>query len=210
MVILRDLNDGEENFSKPLPIGSDLERQIRAHFTRADGSLNRRDYYSELWGFPVSSSNSEGSGDSDSDSSSGASSDCVIISPSSFTGKQGSSSRSLAIVEFDIMSMEVSSKFTSSEIVTCFREAVKLSGSNNEDHIVTEPVRLDEFVTEVKSEEPHHFYMYTSVLQVLNIWLPLTSFEGTMLRLLNVAPCQLHPNSWAFIKAFEVVCLGFE
>ncbi|MCI53733.1 hypothetical protein A2U01_0074980, partial [Trifolium medium] len=27
---------------------------------------------------------------------------------------------------------------------------------------------------------------------------------------MNVAPSQLHPNSWAFIKAFEVMCLGLE
>ncbi|MCI51256.1 hypothetical protein A2U01_0072500, partial [Trifolium medium] len=40
-------------------------------------TLNRSGYYTELWGFPVSYSNS------DSDSSSGNSSDCVIISPSS-------------------------------------------------------------------------------------------------------------------------------
>jgi hypothetical protein len=31
-----------------------------------------------------------------------------------------------------------------------------------------------------------------------------------MLRVLNVAHIQLHPNSWAFIKAFELVCLGLE
>ncbi|MCI39535.1 hypothetical protein A2U01_0060767, partial [Trifolium medium] len=35
--------------------------------------------------------------------------------------------------------MEVSSKYTSSEIVTCFREAVKLSGSKDESGIITDP-----------------------------------------------------------------------
>ncbi|MCI81787.1 hypothetical protein A2U01_0103061, partial [Trifolium medium] len=59
MVIMRDLDDDEESFSKPLLIGSNLESQIRTHFTRADGSLNRRGYYSEMWGFPVSSSSGE-------------------------------------------------------------------------------------------------------------------------------------------------------
>ncbi|MCI03302.1 hypothetical protein A2U01_0024339, partial [Trifolium medium] len=164
MVILRDLDDGEENFTKPLPIGSDLEHQIRAHFTRADGSLNR----------------------------------------------QGSSSCSLAVVDFGIMSMEVNSKFNTPDIVACFRKAIKLSGSQSEDHIITESVRLGEFVTTVNTKEPHYFYMYTSVIQLLNLWLPFTKFESTMLRLLNVVPCQLHPNSWAFIKAFDVACLGFE
>ncbi|MCI60378.1 hypothetical protein A2U01_0081634, partial [Trifolium medium] len=66
--------------------GSNWECQVSTHFTKVDGSLNRSGYYTELWGFPVSSSNSDVN--SDSDSSNGNSSDCVIISPSSFTGKK--------------------------------------------------------------------------------------------------------------------------
>jgi hypothetical protein len=27
---------------------------------------------------------------------------------------------------------------------------------------------------------------------------------------MNVAPCQLHPNSWAFLKAFQVACEGLD
>jgi hypothetical protein len=53
-------------------------RQIRAHFTRVDGSLNRSGYYSEIWGVPVNSSEIDTDSDSSS-SSSGASSDCVIV-----------------------------------------------------------------------------------------------------------------------------------
>jgi hypothetical protein len=54
-------------------------RQIRAHFTRVDGSLNRSGYYSEIWGVPVNSSEIDTDSDSSSSSSSGASSDCVIV-----------------------------------------------------------------------------------------------------------------------------------
>jgi hypothetical protein len=87
MVILRDLSEVDEgNFSQVPYIGTPLERQIRAHFTRADGSLNRSGYYSEAWGIHVNSSEIDSDSDRSS-SSSGASSDCVIISPSSFTRK---------------------------------------------------------------------------------------------------------------------------
>jgi hypothetical protein len=42
MVILRDLSEVDKgNFSQVPYIGTPLKRQIRAHYTRADGSLNR-------------------------------------------------------------------------------------------------------------------------------------------------------------------------
>jgi hypothetical protein len=52
--------------------------------------------------------------------------------------------------------------------------------------------------------------MYASVVENLNLWLPFTDFELAILNALNVAPTQLHPNSWAFVKAFELVCLGLD
>ncbi|MCI66657.1 hypothetical protein A2U01_0087915, partial [Trifolium medium] len=72
MVILRELSDSEDISSKIPLLGSDRERQIRSHYTRSDGTLNEMGYLSELWGFPVASSDL-GSSDSDDDS------DCVII-----------------------------------------------------------------------------------------------------------------------------------
>ena len=90
MIILRDLSDvNERDSSRPLPFGSPLECQTHEHFTRPDGSLNYSGYFSELMGIPISPSELESSSGDDSDSnSSGHSSDCVIISPSSFTGKR--------------------------------------------------------------------------------------------------------------------------
>ncbi|RDX67034.1 hypothetical protein CR513_54126, partial [Mucuna pruriens] len=43
-------------------------------------------------------------------------------------------------------------------------------------------------------------------LWTLGLKLPFTSFERSVLRALNVAPSQLHPNSWAFVRAFELLC----
>ncbi|MED6111276.1 hypothetical protein PIB30_051046 [Stylosanthes scabra] len=45
-------------------------------------------------------------------------------------------------------------------------------------------------------------YLFTRVV----IRIPLTSFQQEILRQSGVAPSQLHPNSWAFIRSFELVC----
>ncbi|KAK2384134.1 hypothetical protein QL285_071509 [Trifolium repens] len=98
MAILRYLGDANEgDFSRAPPVGTPLQRQIRAHYTRVDGSLNYSGYFSEILGFPVDSSDFDSaSGDDNESSGSGSSSDCVIVSPSSFTGKR--SEESFAIV----------------------------------------------------------------------------------------------------------------
>jgi hypothetical protein len=36
--------------------------------------------------------------------------------------------------------------------------------------------------------------------------IPFTSFEMDVLKFLNVAPSQIRPNSWAFIRGFEILC----
>ncbi|MCH79874.1 hypothetical protein A2U01_0000635 [Trifolium medium] len=112
--------------------------------------------------------------------------------------------------DFNFTTMEVSSKFTTTESVECFRRAVMLSGSGDESGVITESVGAGELVTTVNTIEPHYFYMYTALISVLNLWFPFIAFEISMLKTLNVAPSKLHPNGWAFIKAFEIACLGFE
>jgi hypothetical protein len=61
---------------------------------------------------------------------------------------------------------------------------------------VTDPVGDQELVMRVNTQEN------------LNLSLPFTNFELMLLNALNVAPTQLHPNGWAFVRAFELVCLG--
>ncbi|RDX97495.1 hypothetical protein CR513_19733, partial [Mucuna pruriens] len=50
------------------------------------------------------------------------------------------------------------------------------------------------------------FYLYDTLHSKLGIKLPFTHFEQAILQVLNVAPSQLHPNSWAFVRAFELLC----
>ncbi|QCD78931.1 hypothetical protein DEO72_LG1g2567 [Vigna unguiculata] len=50
------------------------------------------------------------------------------------------------------------------------------------------------------------FYMYMCHFSQLHVRLPLDDFTMGVLRELNVAPTQLHPNSWAYLQAFHVLC----
>jgi len=49
-------------------------------------------------------------------------------------------------------------------------------------------------------------YVYDYMFKEYDMRFPLTNFEVSMLRLMNIAPSQLHPNSWAFIKCFKLLC----
>ena len=52
-------------------------------------------------------------------------------------------------------------------------------------------------------------FIYTTVFKKVKLRLPFTRFERELLTELNIAPAQLHPNSWAFIrhsKFFVHIC----
>jgi len=66
---------------------------------------------------------------------------------------------------------------------------------------VGEPVCVDD---RSNGGEPL-FFFYQTVFQRVGMRLPFTSFERELLTEVNVAPAQLHPNSWAFIKAFGIL-----
>ncbi|RDX88231.1 hypothetical protein CR513_30209, partial [Mucuna pruriens] len=60
--------------------------------------------------------------------------------------------------------------------------------------------------TRPSSDDFPFFYAYEPVFSKLGLKLPFTTFEQSVLKALNVAPSQLHPNSWAFVRAFELLC----
>jgi hypothetical protein len=97
-------------------------------------------------------------------------------------------------------STETFSKYTSVESVQEFRNDVVLSDSGRDEDAVTNPVGDQELVTEVNTQTLHYFYMYTKVMENLNLSLPFTDFELVLLNALNVGPTQLHPNGWAFVR----------
>jgi len=48
--------------------------------------------------------------------------------------------------------------------------------------------------------------MYQTVFKRIGVRLPFTPFERELLTEINTAPAQLHPNSWAFVRAFQILC----
>ncbi|KOM45688.1 hypothetical protein LR48_Vigan06g099400 [Vigna angularis] len=52
------------------------------------------------------------------------------------------------------------------------------------------------------------FYVYATMFKDLKVLLPFLDFQMGVLRTLNVAPMQLHPNGWAFMQAFSAICSG--
>ncbi|MED6131221.1 hypothetical protein PIB30_007910 [Stylosanthes scabra] len=49
------------------------------------------------------------------------------------------------------------------------------------------------------------FFMYTCVLAEIGVRFPFTAFECSVLRHVNCAPSQIHPNSWGFMRTFQVL-----
>jgi len=50
------------------------------------------------------------------------------------------------------------------------------------------------------------FYFYSCLFSDIHVRFPLDVFTMEVLRVLNVAPTELHPNSWAAIQAFRLLC----
>ena len=55
------------------------------------------------------------------------------------------------------------------------------------------------------------FFLYATIFKRIKLRLPLTGFEWALLTEIKVAPAQLHPNDWAFVRALAILCkhLGF-
>jgi hypothetical protein len=100
------------------------------------------------------------------------------------------------------------SKFHSLDNIQTLRGAIKLSGSGRECDVVVEPMNVGDLITIVNPDPPHYFLMYGVVVQTFNLWFPFTPFEVSLLHTLHIAPIQLHPNSWGFVKAYQIICLA--
>ena len=89
-----------------------------------------------------------------------------------------------------------------------YRQKTDLSGTDDENDIVLEPVSEDEIVTDTNTQPPHYFYMHTSIIDSFHIWFPFTAFEIQIFKTMNVDPCQLSPNSWCHDPNSSLVMTG--
>jgi len=56
------------------------------------------------------------------------------------------------------------------------------------------------------SSEGIFFFVYSCLFSDLHVALPFDDFTKGVLRTLNVAPSQLHPNTWASLQTFCLIC----
>jgi len=85
-----------------------------------------------------------------------------------------------------------------------------LRASTEESLLAFGPCSLEDRVCRERSSiEPPFFFMYSYLFSDLHVSLPFDAFMVGVLRTLNVAPSQLHPNTWVSMQAFRVVCRTF-
>jgi hypothetical protein len=92
--------------------------------------------------------------------------------------------------------------------VNFFWSKLDISATENEEDVVVTPCDVRESVCDQRmvGVMDEYFLMYMVVLDEFGVTIPFMAFEMDMLKLLNVAPLQIRPNSWAFIPGFEIHC----
>jgi len=55
-------------------------------------------------------------------------------------------------------------------------------------------------------ERKDFFYFYSCLTSDIHVRFPFDNFTMEVLCILNVAPSQLHPNSWTSLQAFQLLC----
>ena len=56
------------------------------------------------------------------------------------------------------------------------------------------------------SDDTPFCFIYTTMFKKVKLRFPFTRFERELLTELDIAPAQLHPNSWAFVRAYQIIC----
>ncbi|KAJ1409177.1 hypothetical protein SESBI_22899 [Sesbania bispinosa] len=92
-----------------------------------------------------------------------------------------------------------------------FRHVTYAAPGHEEDLTIELPGENDRVCSQGTTERPF-LPMYKCVFTDLGVRLPFMDFEVSILRYLDVAPSQLHPNAWGFIRSFTALCdaLGLE
>jgi len=74
-------------------------------------------------------------------------------------------------------------------------------------YAVAKPCKADERVyMKLKLDNYDFTYAYEFLFKEYDISFPLTDFEASILTTVNTTPSPLYPNSWAFLKCFEILC----
>lgn len=83
------------------------------------------------------------------------------------------------------------------------------TGVNDDLSLNVAPCDDEDIITKKPSGadgSPAWFYIHGFIFTELYMKLPFSPFVCDVLTFLNVAPCQLLPNAWGFIRCFELLC----
>lgn len=107
-----------------------------------------------------------------------------------------------------------SSTYTSYVSVDQLRGRLASTSVGDDTRVIIDPCGVEEKICDSpwSGDAPPYTYMYETFFTRLGLRLPLSSFECDVLNYLHLAPTQLHPNGWAFLRSFTIVCrtLGLE
>ena len=56
------------------------------------------------------------------------------------------------------------------------------------------------------SDDAPFCFVYTTMFKKVKLRFPFTRFERELLTELDIALAKLHPNSWAFVRAYQIIC----
>ena len=89
------------------------------------------------------------------------------------------------------------------------RDKANLSFSKeHDDKVVVRPCPPGEPIctNDQGSDGTPFCFIYTTTFKKVKLRVPFTRFERELLTELDIAPAQLHPNSWAFVRAYQIIC----
>lgn len=111
-------------------------------------------------------------------------------------------------VQADVLLYE--SEFTSRDSVERFNAL--LSRSGKEKYAVAAPCHRGEIVCyrPPPNNNDRFTFVYETMLTKIRVCFPLSNFECDVLQYLNIAPTQLHPNGWGFLRAFSILMKGLD
>jgi len=111
---------------------------------------------------------------------------------------------------------EETSKFTTYKKVMLYRKSEQpkkkcLFGREDDKYVKVVSCRVDELVCCDESSDPEGplCFIYSTAFKKVLLRLPLYHFERALLTEINTAPVQLHPNTWAFVRGFSILCNHF-
>lgn len=99
------------------------------------------------------------------------------------------------------------SDYQTNASITELRSQIRLSPLERELKFICYPYsEFDRVCMRAGEEEFPFVFLYKTMFKELELTLPFSVFHCSVLSALHIAPTQLHPNSWAFVRASEVQC----